>query len=388
MTETKDLPAAAILPRVLFDTHDDCKLPVENNVAACPILLVPTELLIEIFLCIYSECHQKSSHVLEERSPDFGSELPTYGVPFDPYSPSLFPYNVASVCGRWRSILCSPSFPTFWTRLVFIVGITAPEAIHEILSWSGTLPLELSVIQIDSLCPVGANRPWYVELDDVNDVTRSILPQIKRFTTIKYSLTRSSSLVMARMALVGKARMLQALHMTYEEDDGDGGYEGQLWVPEQLEGRSPPFHGWKLITHNIEHLNVDNYTFKPACYLKSDGFHDLLRLRSLTLSWPHPRRHEEELAASRRGRILFDNFMEVLQEAPMLTSLTVRNEQFDGMEPEKDFEVEYGLPCLRFVNFDGVSMRFVTRFHCSANIDLENLVIVHLSISDSWVVTS
>ena len=387
MTETNDLPAAAILPRVLFDTHGDCTLPVENSVAPCPILLLPTELLIEIFLYVHSECHQKSSHIPEERVPDSEPEPPTHGIPFDPYSPSLFPYNVASVCKRWRNILCSPSFPTFWTQLVFIVGITTPEAIHEILSWSGTLPLELSVIQIDSLCPVGTDRPWYVELGDVKDVTRSILPQIKRFRTIKYSLTRSSSLTMARMTLVGKARMLQALHMEYEEDDGDGGFEGQLCVPEPLEGRRPPFHGWKLITHNVKHLNVDNYTFKPACYLKSDGFHDLLHLRSLTLSWPHPRRHDEELITGGRGRVLFANFMQVLQEAPMLTSLTVRNEQFDGMEPEKDFEVEYDLPCLRFVNFDGVSMRFVTHFHCSVNIDLENLVIVHLSISDSRVET-
>lgn len=361
------LPAAAVLLRVLFDTVEDSHS--KSNVATCPILKLPTELLIEIFLCIYSECHQESADHIHK--PDSGSEQL-----FDPCSSSLFPYNVASVCKRWRNIVCSPSFPTFWTQVVIVIGMTTLEAIHEILSWSGTLSLKLSVIQITT----GPNRPWNVELDDVKNVTRSILPHVKRVTSIKYSLARSSSLAMARLALVGKARKLKALHMEYEEDDGDGGIEGPMLVPEEFEGRRPPFYGWKLIAHNIEHLHVDNYTFRPACYLKSDGFHNLFRLRSLTLSWPSPRQNSESHATSQSGKISFDDFMQVLQEAPLLTSLTIRNEQFEGIEPEKDFEVEYDLPGLRFVNFDSVSMRFVKHFHCSVDVDMENLVIVNLSI--------
>ncbi|KAL4068701.1 hypothetical protein V8B97DRAFT_791151 [Scleroderma yunnanense] len=389
MTETRNvsaaLPAAAILSRVLFDTHERYGLRTENKEATSPILMLPTELLLEIFVCLYSEYYQESSQVQEESNQNSNVVSPTHKAWFDPQSPSLFPYNVASVCRQWRDILCSPSLPTFWTRVVIFVGITTPGAIQEILSWSRNLPVELSVVQqVNSFSPAGTTQSWNLEAEDVKYVTRSILPHIKRFTTIKYSLFHSSSLAMVRMTLSGTARLLKTLHMEYENDDGDGGYEVYLWLP-NFNGGQPPLTGWKLITHAVEHLSVDNYTFKLACYPKSDGFHDLMRLRSLTLSWPSPHPRHEQPTISRHGRIRFDGFMLVLQEATMLTSLTVRNEQFDAMEQEDVFPIEYDLPWLRFVNFDGVSKRFLTHFHRSVNVDTDNLVIVHLSISDSPV---
>ncbi|KAG6332937.1 hypothetical protein ID866_6153 [Astraeus odoratus] len=343
---------------------------------------LPTELLIEVFMYVHAlEPRQKSRHLRDENSENLGAAESMAQKPettMDPLSPSLFPYNVASVCKWWMDILCSPSFPTFWTKVVVAVGTSTAQAAREILSWSGNLVVSLSVIQDTS--PNSMQADPHSDAATVRDVTRSILPHMKRLESIRYSLSRSSSLAAACETLCGKARSLRTLHMEYKEDDGDGGYYKDRTTPEFESDGSRNEKGWKLITHAVKHLLVDNYTFKAACYPKSDGFHDLLRLRSLTLSWPSS---AGTSGNSQSGRISFREFILVLQEAPMLTWLTVRNEQFDGLEDTSEILV-YDLPNLRFVTLDGVSKRFIDHFHFSIIATIDTLSISRMRDSSMF----
>ncbi|KAI6100561.1 hypothetical protein F5141DRAFT_304631 [Pisolithus sp. B1] len=332
--------AAAILSRLLVDGAKHCNPRKESINTASPISKLPTELLIEIFTNAFQESCNES---VQECEPP-GLAAPTYATAFDPHSPSLFPYNIASVCRRWKDVICSSSFPTFWTRVVVVVGITTPGLMQKMLSWSGNLTVGIAVIQDSS--------PFAIQVE-VEDVTRSIVPHIKRLGGLRYSLFRSSDLAVARRTLRGKARRLTYFHLGYEEDDGDGGYNQEEALPD-FYAIGEAGNGWKLITHAVQCLNVDNYSFQPACYPKSDGFHDLLRLRSLSLSWPRPRDGRSSVGRltedSRAGRIHFREFVAVLQEASMLSWLTVQNEQFDGLD--KFSSMSCCLPFVRFIAFD------------------------------------
>lgn len=359
-------PAAVILSRLLVDEAEHRNPRKESINTASSISMLPTELLIEVFTNAFWESCSES---IQECGPP-GLVAPTYATAFDPHSPSLFPYNVASVCRRWKDIICSASFPTFWTRVVVVVDITTPELIQRMLSWSGNLAIGVAVIQDKSPFPMQA---------EVEDVTRSILPHIKRLGGLRYSLFRSSDLAVARKTLRGKARRLTYFHLGYEEDDGDGEYnqEGMLL---DFDAIGEAGNGWKLITHAVQCLNLDNYSFRPACYPKSDGFHDLLRLRSLSLSWPRPRDERSSVVRvtgdNRTGRIHFRELVAVLQEASMLSWLTVQNEQFDGLD--KVSMVPCSLPSLRFINFDYVSWAFVERFRSAIDFDPHSFVVTHV----------
>ncbi|KAI6007544.1 hypothetical protein F5J12DRAFT_79635 [Pisolithus orientalis] len=358
--------AAAILSRLLVDRVKHCRPRKESIKKTSPISMLPTELLIEIFTHVFWESCDESSRECEPP----GLSAPTYATAFDPHSPSLFPYNAASVCSRWKDVICSSSFPSFWTRIVVVVGITMPELIQEMLSWSGNLIIGIAVIQDSS--PFSAQA-------EVEDITRGVVPHIKRLEGLRYSLSRSSDLAVARKTLRGKARRLVYFHMGYEEDDGDGDRGQEQEVLFDASGEEVG-KGWKLITHVVQCLSVDNYSFKPACYPKSDGFHDLLRLRSLSLSWPRPRDEQSSVGCvtgdKRAGRIHFREFLAVLQETFMLLRLTVRNEQFDGLD-ESSLMTCY-LPLLQSVTLDCVSKVFRDRFRLAIDADPHSFVVTHL----------
>lgn len=359
--------AAAILSRLLVDRVKHCHPRKESIKSTSPISMLPTELLIEIFTHVFWESCDESSQECEPP----GLLAPTYATAFDPHSPSLFPYNAASVCSRWKDVICSASFPTFWTRIVVVVGITTPELIQKMLSWSGNLIIGIAVIQDSSLFSVQA---------EVEDITNGVVPHIKRLQGLRYSLSRSSDLAVARKTLRGKARRLAYFHLGYEEDDGDGEHGQEQEVLDFDASGEEVGKGWKLITHAVQCLNVDNYSFKLACYPKSDGFHDLLRLRSLSLSWPHPRDEQSSVGCitgdKRAGRIHFREFLAVLQEAFMLLRLTVRNEQFDGLD-ESSLMTCY-LPLLQSVTLDCVSKVFRDRFQLAIDADPHSFVVTHL----------
>ncbi|KIJ66164.1 hypothetical protein HYDPIDRAFT_27347 [Hydnomerulius pinastri MD-312] len=335
---------------------------------------LPIELLIQIFEDVHLTCCEKSSR--SHGTNDTGANLahPTYETSYDPCSPSLFPYNVAAVCQSWKDIVCSGSFPAFWTRVVVVVGLTTPQMVVDILSWSGGLPLGVSVITCGSSWAEQkkAAESTQAEAASAESITRLILPHIKRIRSLRYFLSRSSSLAAARRVLRGKARMLEAFVMECEEDDGEGS-NGVGKEERSVEDLHEDDCGWKLITHAVQHLRVDNYTFKPACYPKSDGFNDLYRLRSITLSWPKLGCVEGDRGLRRSGgRIRFREFMAVLQEAPDLTWLTVRNERFEGLDAD-GFVVVYDLPSLRSVTLEGVSAPFTTLFFHSINADIDSI---------------
>ncbi|KAI5982473.1 hypothetical protein EDD15DRAFT_122000 [Pisolithus albus] len=332
--------AAVILSRLLVDEAEHHNRRNQSINTTSSISMLPTELLVEIFTNAFWESCNESI----EGCGHPGLVAPTYATAFDPHSPSLFPYNVASVCRRWKDIICSAAFPTFWTRVVVVVDVTPPELIKKMLSWSGNLTIGVAVIQDKSPFPMQA---------EVEGVTRSIIPHVKRLGGLRYSLIRSSDLAVARKTVRGKARRLTYFHLGYEEDDGDGEYDQEEMLPD-FDAIGEVGNGWKLITHAVQCLNLDNYSFRPACYPKSVGFHDLLRLRSLSLSWPRPRDERSSVGLvtgkNRPGRIQFHELVAVLQKASMLTWLTVRNEQFDGLD--KVSMVPSWLPSLQFIKFD------------------------------------
>ncbi|KDR72005.1 hypothetical protein GALMADRAFT_143355 [Galerina marginata CBS 339.88] len=63
-------------------------------------------------------------------------KLVWYWTDSDSHSPSLFPFNIARVCTKWRDILAQ--FPEYWTRIVFDVAAD-PAPLLEAFSWSKNL---------------------------------------------------------------------------------------------------------------------------------------------------------------------------------------------------------------------------------------------------------
>ncbi|KAF8837789.1 hypothetical protein BDN67DRAFT_972462 [Paxillus ammoniavirescens] len=392
-------PAAAVLFS-LISTEPPGSYPVRSvrpldGQPMSAISALPNELLIEIFEYVYSGCREESCRLGETNDPDANLSQPSYETRYNPHSSSLFPYNVATVCQAWKDIVCSGSFPAFWTRVVVIAGITTPEKVRELLSFSGGLPVGVSVI---SGWSSRVERRKGTELECLGDetasaecITRLILPNVRRLRKLQYFLSRSSSLAAARRMLRGKSR-LEELWMEYEEDDGEGERAGRGSVGDlganQLSGEENC--GWKFITFAVKHLHVDNYTFKLACSQKSDGFHDLIRVHSITLSWPRlvvgsgcgggggPAGIDDHGCLRRSaGRIDFREFLAILQEAPDLRCLTIRNEQFEGLDD--DSVVVCDLPSLRFVTLDGVRARFIRRFCRSINADVDSISAVRVS---------
>ncbi|KIJ11926.1 hypothetical protein PAXINDRAFT_101492 [Paxillus involutus ATCC 200175] len=385
-------PAAAVLLSLIF-TEPPGSYPARSvrqldGEPMSAISVLPNELLIEIFEYVYSGCREESYRFNETNDPDASLSQSSYETRYDPHSSSLFPYNVATVCQAWKDIVCSGSFPAFWTRVVVVAGITTPETVRELLSFSGGLPVGVSVI---SGWSSRVERRKGTEFECLGDetasaecITRLILPNVKRLKKLLYLLSRSSSLAAVRRMLRGKSR-LEELWMECEEDDGEG--EGD---PGANQLNDEENCGWKFITFAVKHLHVDNYTFKLACSPKSDGFHDLIRVHSITLSWPRLVADSgsggsggtagiDDHGCLRRsaGRIDFREFLAILQEAPDLKCLTIRNEQFEGLDD--DSAVVCDLPSLRFVTLDGVRARFIRRFCRSINADVDSISAVRVS---------
>lgn len=96
-----------------------------------PISILPTELLVEILTHLFWEsCND------QECEPP-GLAVPTRATAFNLHSPSLFHYNVALACRRWKDI-CSAWFPSLLSRAVVI------------LSSSGNLTLGMAGMQASS----------------------------------------------------------------------------------------------------------------------------------------------------------------------------------------------------------------------------------------------
>ncbi|KIK95094.1 hypothetical protein PAXRUDRAFT_408179 [Paxillus rubicundulus Ve08.2h10] len=359
------------------------------------ISVLPNELLIEIFEYVYLACHEESCRSHGTDGADDSLSQPSYETRYNPHSSSLFPYNIATVCRAWKDMVCSGSFPAFWTRVVIVTGITTPETVRELLSLSRGLPVGVSVISGWSSQVERRKGPEPGCLGDetasADCITRLVLPNVKRLKKLQYFLSRSSSLAAVRRALRGKSR-LEELWMECEEDDGEGektvGGSGEDPGAKQLNDEENC--GWKFITFAVKHLHVDNYTFKLACSPKSDGFHDLTRVGSITLSWPRlvvdsgcgnggGAAGIDNHGYLRRsaGRIDFREFLAVLQEAPDLRCLTVRNEQFEGLDD--DCALVCDLPSLRFVTLDGIRARFIRRFCHSINANVDSISAVRVS---------
>ncbi|KII95305.1 hypothetical protein PLICRDRAFT_86700 [Plicaturopsis crispa FD-325 SS-3] len=127
----------------------------------------------------------------------------------------LFPYNLAAICPRWRSILSA--VPKYWTRLVIDIGRDATPLpdVRSYLAWSEDLPLEVTVLRRD-----GYEGTDALEATRVAAVTQLLAPHFHRFKTLEIRVLDSMSLPTLGTDLHGTAGRLTKINFTSVRDSG------------------------------------------------------------------------------------------------------------------------------------------------------------------------
>ncbi|KII95309.1 hypothetical protein PLICRDRAFT_34151 [Plicaturopsis crispa FD-325 SS-3] len=209
------------------------------------ILFLPTELLVTIFEHVHFEYLDTSMFInimAFKHSPDEDSDSedeeppkprePVYWTEeeFNNYFPEgpewskeyfdvgawgLFPYNLAAICPRWRSILSA--VPKYWTRLVIDIGrdVTPLSNVRSYLAWSEDLPLEVMVLRRD-----GYECTDALEATRVAAVTQLLAPHFHRFKTLEIRVLDSMSLPTLGTDFYGVAGRLTKINFTSVRDSG------------------------------------------------------------------------------------------------------------------------------------------------------------------------
>lgn len=189
--------------------------------------MFPTEILLTIFKIVYM---QNREEVTDEREFYFSSNslVPEIVGEYkciwrrdeELRNPCLFPYNIASVCAKWRAI--AASVPAFWTRVVFFLdsgseGSSLVDLQHQ-LQCSRDLPLEITLGRMN----LGDDFMYDMEeADRVRSAMELLLPHISRWHMFYISTIRSSSLPVILKELRGTAPILKILRLECEGDDAD-----------------------------------------------------------------------------------------------------------------------------------------------------------------------
>ncbi|KAG5633771.1 hypothetical protein H0H81_005386 [Sphagnurus paluster] len=108
----------------------------------------------------------------------------------DARSPSLFPYNISTVCTAWRAVIAI--IPKYWTSIVVLTDISqSKSAISSHLEWSKGLPLCVTLTR---------RNPNFFDDEPATERVRvaaamsHLLPEIHRFTALEIDVTYTSSL--------------------------------------------------------------------------------------------------------------------------------------------------------------------------------------------------
>ncbi|KIJ93949.1 hypothetical protein K443DRAFT_684133 [Laccaria amethystina LaAM-08-1] len=189
--------------------------------------MFPTEILLTIFKIVYM---QNREEVMDEREFYFSSSslVPEIVGKYkciwrrdeELRYPCLFPYNIASVCAKWRAT--AASVPAFWTRVVFFLdsgpeGSSLVDLQHQ-LQWSRDLPLEITLGRMN----LGDNFMYDMgEAARVRSAMELLLPHISRWHMFYISTIRSSSLPVILKELRGTSPILKILRLECEGDDAD-----------------------------------------------------------------------------------------------------------------------------------------------------------------------
>ncbi|KDR77426.1 hypothetical protein GALMADRAFT_138538 [Galerina marginata CBS 339.88] len=113
-------------------------------------------------------------------------------IEWDPHSPSLFPYNSASVCKLWRDILAA--IPECWTRVVFDVA-KDPAPFIDVFLWSNALTdIEVFVFNSSEIPDIAQESHRNLEYDRVSRIVQALVPHIHRCKSVTIDINYSSCL--------------------------------------------------------------------------------------------------------------------------------------------------------------------------------------------------
>ncbi|KII90123.1 hypothetical protein PLICRDRAFT_91225 [Plicaturopsis crispa FD-325 SS-3] len=213
------------------DNAPDLHVPSnwDRPAAASPrpsILSLPTELLVMIFHHVYFQSLDTLDFFLPLRNEfesywtaamfnAFYPEGAKWAFEADLGSRRFFPYNIAAVCPRWRSILSA--VPKYWTRLVMHVGhdATSIADVQSYLAWSEDLPITVAILRRE-----GYETPDPMEAFRVASVTRLLAPHFHRFKSLDIRVVDSMSLPTLGTDICGVAPLLTSLQLTSTMDSG------------------------------------------------------------------------------------------------------------------------------------------------------------------------
>ncbi|KIJ69773.1 hypothetical protein HYDPIDRAFT_104394 [Hydnomerulius pinastri MD-312] len=162
---------------------------------------LPAELLISIFQMVW----------LEYRVGD-GAKWGAANM----LDSSLFPFSIASVSRRWRTLASSTSH--YWTRVVVFVDSnpTPPALVESYLQWSCDLPVEVFITRRET----DRNSGDPNEKARVRVVLDHVLPHLHRLRGLRINVMRRSSLPSLILDFHGSAPLLKRLMLNCQIDDG------------------------------------------------------------------------------------------------------------------------------------------------------------------------
>ncbi|KDR84545.1 hypothetical protein GALMADRAFT_237443 [Galerina marginata CBS 339.88] len=155
------------------------------------------------------------SHGLPPETSDTKGDS-TICADWDPRSPSLFPYNVASVCPLWRDILAE--IPECWTHVVIDVAKDPLPLLDAVLWSKGLQKLEVVVFNSSEDTKAGTTERE-VEKRRVGAISRALEPHLHRCKSVAFDLIWSSSLPPPTVFFQKEAPILEELSLNCHIDD-------------------------------------------------------------------------------------------------------------------------------------------------------------------------
>ncbi|KAF8877246.1 hypothetical protein CPB84DRAFT_374413 [Gymnopilus junonius] len=132
----------------------------------------------------------------------------------DPRSPSLFPFNVASVCTQWLAIVSE--IPECWTRVIFDVA-KDPTPFLDAFLWSEDLEI-IEVLVFTSSTDDGKEY-GKTEKQRSIAITQALRPHVHRCKSITFDITYSTSLPPAHIFFLKDSPYLEKLVLECAHDD-------------------------------------------------------------------------------------------------------------------------------------------------------------------------
>ncbi|KAH7927432.1 hypothetical protein BV22DRAFT_1084969 [Leucogyrophana mollusca] len=318
---------------------------------------LPTELLLKIFKYAYvnarDEVHLTGighSKLRGSPSEDFETEWARE----DPLSPSLFPYALAAVCSQWGNIMAS--VPVFWTRVILIMEFTTLPSAQTYIQWTGNHPFDVTVIGHPDMS-VGDGRD---ERAKVAEMTKMLVPHLHRCTSLRFSLSRSSLISIARQHLRGTAAMLRHLELACAVDDG---------VAEQEDIDTH----WDLHTPCLQALHIDGRSFPHIC--RGQYGENPRYLRSLAISKFKPS-HDEDRP------LQLSHIVSMMNHAHILSSFAVQDVELVGLDFAEPLAVYHHRGHIHALQFEGVASDFLYQFFRSVKSYPEKVLITRSSVED------